>query len=539
MDPTTSYVFPESYDKISIIKGPETVLYGGGNVAGTVLFERNTPRFTAPGVRGNSSLLWGSFGRNDDLLDVTAGDPNGFVRIIRTRSHADDYQDGAGNTVHSFYTRNSLTAILGWTPNDDTRLEFSADSSNAQAAYADRSMDGSQFDRTGYSLHFEKKNLSPLLRSIDFKAYHTYVDHIMDNYSLRPTPMMPMSMDVDRTTNGGRLAAELAISSKTLATVGFDYQRNEHTGNMVSGTDPHSNPMTPDFTFTNYGVFADVKHTLNHNDRLLGGLRLDSLDVTKFGVSDKGTDKTQGAFFRYEHDYDNAPVTSYIGIGHAERPADYWERKKAGTNWNTITPEKNSQLDTGVLYHSGKLNANLSLFYSNIDDFILLKNNGTSVTNIDASLYGGEADLSYKLTKHWTATASLAYVRGNNNTDNRPLAQIPPLEGTLGFKYHNEKVEAGLLWRGVEAQTRYDTGNGNETGYDIGPTGGFGILSANVAYRPAKNITVAAGIDNIFDKNYAEFISRNGAAIASLGIPASIRINEPGRTIWVKTSYNF
>lgn len=539
MDPTTSYAFPESYDKITVLKGPESVLYGGGNVAGTVLFQRETPRFTQPQVRLNSSLLFGNFGRNDQLLDITAGDPQGFVRIIRTRSDSDNYKDGAGKDIHSFYSRNSLTGIVGWTPDDNTRLEISADSSDAQAAYADRTTDGAQFDRTGYSVRFEKKNLSPLVRSIDFKAYHTYIDHIMDNYSLRPMPAMPMSMDVDRTTNGGRLATELVLSSSTLATVGFDYQKNEHTGNMIMmSTNPHSAPMSPDMTFTNFGIFGDFKHQLDTNNRLLGGLRMDDLDVTYAEYPGRtDNDKTHGAFLRYEHDYEKAPITSYVGIGHAERPADWWERKKAGVL--LLTPEKNTQLDTGLLYHSGKLNTSLSLFYSNIDHFIFLTNKGTAASNIDASLYGGEADLTYSLAKHWTATATLAYVRGTNDTSGKPLAQIPPLEGTLGLKYTNEKMEAGLLWRGVQKQNRYDLDNGNEIGYDLKPSGGFGILSANVSYRPTKQIAVSAGIDNIFNKNYAEFISRTGVAIASLGIPISSRVNEPGRTVWVKTSYNF
>lgn len=538
MDPTTAYVFPESYDRITVIKGPETVRYGGGNIAGTVQFERYTPRFEKAGVYGNSSLLYGSFGRNDQLLDVTAGDPNGFVRIIRTRSHSDDYEDGSGQTVHSFYTRNSLTAILGWTPDDDTRLEFTVDTSDAEAAYADRGMDGSKFDKEAYSLKYERKNLSPLVRSLEVKAYRTYVDHVMDNYSLRPTPMMPMSMNVDRTTVGGRVAADLAVDSRTVATVGLDYQRNKHTGNMVSGTDYKAKPKTRDMTFENYGIFGEFKRTLNASDRLLAGLRFDSLDVTyaKYpGRTDN--DKTQGAFLRYEHDYANSSLTSYIGVGHAERPADWWERRKTG--WDSLSPEKNTQMDTGLLYRTGKLNASVSLFYSNIDDFILVTNSGSNVRNIDAALYGGEAEVSYRLAKNWTATATLAAVHGSNKTESRPLAQTPPLEGTLGIRYDNDKFGAGLLWRGVKAQTRVDVGSGSEIGTDIGPSAGFGILSANVSYRPNKEVLFTAGVDNIFNKNYAEFISRTGAAISSLGIPATVRVNEPGRTVWVKASYRY
>jgi iron complex outermembrane receptor protein len=45
---------------------------------------------------------------------------------------------------------------------------------------------------------------------------------------------------------------------------------------------------------------------------------------------------------------------------------------------------------------------------------------------------------------------------------------------------------------------------------------------------------VTAGIDNLFDRTYAEHLSRSGAAVA--GFEQTTRVNEPGRTIWLKLS---
>ncbi len=538
MDPPTAYVFPESYDKIKILKGPESVLYGGGDIAGTVLFERATLPFTKPELRGNSSLFRGSFGRHDELLDVTAGDKKGYARIIKTRSHADNYRDGDGREVHSFYTRESLTGILGWTPDVDTLYEFAIDTSTAEAAYADRGVDGAKFDRRDYRFKYEKKNISPFVRKLEFNAYHNYIDHVMDNYSLRALSgmmAMPMAMNPDRTTVGGRLAVQLAFDSKTEATVGLDYQKNKHTGRMGGANYP-SLHRTPDMTFTNYGLFGEVRRTLDTRSRLLGGLRTDSLDVEneKTGQIASDHNRTYGAFLRYEHDAAKAPVTSYIGIGHAERPADWWERNKAFS----LEPEKSTQLDAGFLYRSKKLKASLSLFAGNIADFILITSHGTSARNINASFHGGEAELTYALAGHWTATATLAYTHGTNKSDHGPLPQIPPLEGTLGLQYDNGKFGAGLLWRGVQAQNRVDIGNGNEIGTDIGPTAGFSVFSAHLSYRPAKDLLLAAGVDNIFNKTYAEYVSRPAVSVPGFP-PATIRVNEPGRNIWVKASYLF
>ncbi|MGD9223314.1 MAG: TonB-dependent receptor plug domain-containing protein [Desulfobacteraceae bacterium] len=45
MDPPTAYSAMESYDSVTIIKGSQTVRYGGGGSGGTVLFERRPPQF--------------------------------------------------------------------------------------------------------------------------------------------------------------------------------------------------------------------------------------------------------------------------------------------------------------------------------------------------------------------------------------------------------------------------------------------------------------------------------------------------------------
>src|SRR5690606_12019023 len=50
------------------------------------------------------------------------------------------------------YTRWSTSAQLGWTPDEDTTVELSAAKSDGEAAYGDRGMDGTAFDRTNIGL---------------------------------------------------------------------------------------------------------------------------------------------------------------------------------------------------------------------------------------------------------------------------------------------------------------------------------------------------------------------------------------------------
>lgn len=547
MDPPTAYIYPESFDKVVITKGPQTVLHGGGNVAATVQFERNTPRFEEAGMRFLGSALFGSFGRNDQMVDATAGGTQGFARIIGTRSSADNYEDGDGNPVHSFYTRWSGTAIGGWTPNDDTRVEISADRSDGEAAYADRGMDGVKFDRTGYGARYVQNNVSERIEKIEAKVYRNYVDHVMDNYSLRTPATMKMVSNPDRTTDGARVAMKFSMGASASTTVGVDYQSNEHTLRKASAMtipDINSQVRNKDASFKSTGLFTETDYSAGERDRIIGGVRADWTEATAenvmalYGGAVAGTtdrDTNIGLFIREEHQLAQSPTTLYAGVGRATRSPDYWERNRVFN----LDNEKSTQLDVGMKYKSEKSALNVAMFYANIDDYIIISTTAPMARNVDATLYGGEADYTYRLAANWQSRATLAYVWGNNDSDNKALPQISPLEGTVSLGYDNRTYSANLLVRGVASQDRVDVNSGSIAGMDIDESSGFAIASFNVGYRPSKVALLTAGVDNIFDRTYAEHISRSGETVVIPGFEQSIRVNEPGRSYWIKANVAF
>ena len=56
MDAPTSYISPETYDRLTVVKGPETVIWGPGASAGTIRFDREPERFGELGTRLHASL---------------------------------------------------------------------------------------------------------------------------------------------------------------------------------------------------------------------------------------------------------------------------------------------------------------------------------------------------------------------------------------------------------------------------------------------------------------------------------------------------
>ena len=182
------------------------------------------------------------------------------------------------------------------------------------------------------------------------------------------------------------------------------------------------------------------------------------------------------------------------------------------------------------------MRASASLFYAKHTDFIQIYQN-TNALNIDATTYGLEGDVSYALGNFWKTFATLAWTHGENDSTGKPLSQIAPLEARLGAGYDDKTWSAGALVRLVQGQKRFDTGYGNIVGQDIGASSGFGIVSLNAAYKPGKGSLISVGVDNLFDKTYAEFISRGGATIG--GFTQTTRVNEPGRTVWLKANIAF
>lgn len=572
MDPPTAYVYPAAYDRITVLKGPQTVLYGPGNSAGTVLFERSINRTEQAGTKARGSLMLGSFGRNDEMLDAQTGNENTYLRAGATRSQANDYKDGDGIAVHSAYNRWSSNAALGWTPDDNTRLELTLAKSDGQAAYADRSVDGSKFARDNVGVKFDKQHMGGVFDGIEAQMYYNYVDHVMDIYTLRsggnPASMMA-AMNPDRITTGGRVAGTLRLAEASLFKLGVDTQNNIHTNRTGAAPgytgDYTLKARTKDAAFNNIGLFGELRQDMSASSRVIAGLRADSWQVTDYRTSiargmsmvanptanQSRNEVLSSGFARYEQDVSSVS-TVFVGVGHTTRAPDYWElfnkeSLSTASSFNTNS-EKTTQLDAGLNFHEGALSGSVSAFYNKISDFNLIQSNvnkGTmmmpvyvTVTrNVAAITYGAEAGMAWQLAQSWKLDGSLAYVRGFNDTDGTALGQIPPLEVRVGANYDDKTWSFGALLRGVAAQDSFALNQGNIAGQDVGASSGFTVFSLNGGWRTKKSLQLTAGVDNLFNKTYAEHISRAGAMVS--GFTQTTRVNEMGRNLWIKGNFEF
>lgn len=592
MDPPTAYIFPETLDSIKVIKGPQTVKYGPGNAAGVVLFERDHERPAEAGWHLYSSLLAGSAERRDGTVDARYSSPEFSLRGSATSASADDYEDGDGVGVHSRYQRWNGQLSAAWTPDADTRYELNASRGDGEAAYADRGVDGSRFARESYGASYSRQNIGELLQSIEAQAYYNYVDHVMDNYSLREpggTMAMQMAMNPDRKTSGGKLELLLTPADALNWTLGLDARDDRHSNRSTMNQqmmDYRDMARQADARFRQLGVYSEASWEPVPGRRWIAGARLDNWQVkdrrdqvmlsmmqsvANPTAGDTREEQLHSGFLRHEFALRSGPASSatlYAGLGYNERFPDYWEIFSKETRDSVsalgIAPEKTTQLDIGYLYSGERLSASVSAFANTIDDYLMIETgvmkpaaspgmgamdgmdsmdgmddmrSASIVRNIDARTWGLEMDLNYRWRDNWRTELTLSSVRGANDTDNTTLAQLPPLEARLGLYYELPDWSAGVLWRSIASQERVDIGRGNIAGQDFGPTDSAEVLSINGGWRASETLMVTAGIDNLLDETYAEHVSRAGATIP--GFDQLARINEPGRTLWLKGVYSF
>lgn len=421
------------------------------------------------------------------------------------------------------------------------------------------------------------------LRGIEASAYVSLVDHVMDNYSLRNPPSMMGQSSYRRVpsesdTWGGRVAVDVDAGNVPV-TLGVDAQVNNRDalryGSQGTPTlDRVQSILWPDLTTSTVGVFAEGTVPTSESSRLVLGARYDhvtadwgranqlptlptmgmlrtpnALYSAYYGTTASDVSENNvGGLVRWEVDV-AAGITAHASVARVVRTADATERGIAsdmGANsWvgnPNIKPEKHHQAQIGLAAAGMGWNAETTVWYDRVDDFILrdqargqagiLRSDGATIyRNVDAALAGADIGGRWQVSPTWALTGSLTYTYGENlSDDDRALPQIPPLQGSLGVEYQPGDLMLGGVVRAAATQTRIDTASG----LDTEKTSGWAVLDLYGSYAVTDAITVRFGLDNVFDKTYATHLAKTNGVD-----PDVVRVNEPGRSFWLKGSVSF
>ena len=164
----------------------------------------------------------------------------------------------------------------------------------------------------------------------------------------------------------------------------------------------------------------------------------------------------------------------------------------------------------------GRLRGDLNLFYYRYDDFIFEQNSGEVEDGLDvfafrqedAELYGGEFVASADLLQHrlfnTEADFQIDYVHAELIDNDQPLPRIPPLRMALGLETNSEQLHGRIEVQWFDRQGRIST-------FEL-PTDDYFRLNLGLAWHPlpqAHDLTLRLDVRNLTDakgRNHVSFL---------------------------------
>jgi iron complex outermembrane receptor protein len=579
MDPAAEHVDFAEVDRVEIVKGAFDT-----DSAGSLGAELRVVTKTPPlGPHFTPSLSFGSFNYFNPAATASFG--NSKFRVLAGYSYrvSDPYKDGSGKSFLDY--ANYSSAALNkhafdintgwfnaeWTPSGDQMLSLSYTRQQSGLVLSPYQIMDSDYDNADRAtLKYEVRNLSGVVRAIRVEGYFTQVIHFMsDRYRTSAemamgSPWM-MAAEPRSRTGGGRVEFDLG---KEL-TFGFEgYHRNWNMVDFMNMSGMMSmNPALPNVDTNLAGAFADYRHSFSDRFRLSGGLRFDHAAMST-GVPGLDTD----LYFAYQNTRSTSHTNNYAsgnlrlsytlprqielfaGVGVTGRIPDAEERYLQESSMSgldignpNLSVVRNTEATAGAIYRHGSSYFKPTLFFSNLDNYILVNNqpllnsimgmsmggSARSFTNVDAHIYGGEVSYGTSLRAGFSLRGGSSYSRGTNapkheaGVFNSNLPEMPPFRTWAALRYTHHWGFAEVGGTGVGRQGRVDT-DLNET-----PTPGYGLLNAKLGLLYRK-WTGSIVVDNLLNRFYYENLSYYRDPFAS-----GVKVPEPGRNFFGQVKYSF
>ncbi len=216
-----------------------------------------------------------------------------------------------------------------------------------------------------------------------------------------------------------------------------------------------------------------------------------------------------------------------------------------------LAAEHAYQLDLGINYQNKHTMVSPHLFYQQIDDYI----QGTPLTmqqmsakmiakmtsgdtnplqfnNVDAKLYGMDVNWRFALSENIVFSGVASYVRGQRRDIDDELYRIAPLNTQLNLTYNTDNMAINATWQLVSRQNKVSMTN------DEQQSAGYGVINLDVQYFVDPQLTVRAGVDNLFDRSYQTHLSGYNR-VKGTDIPVMSRIPAEGISAWLEATYSF
>jgi len=576
MDPITTHVIPEEIEKIEIVKGPFTVRFGQnfGGIINLVSKSINSQKNGFSGnvetgfeTNGNNFTTRGSFLYKKDKFDITL---NGSYRDYG------NYTDGEGTEVPSSFKTTDYSVRVGYNPTDHQRLKFTwRQSFGRDIKHAGLMMDSPYDDSYLAGFDYKITELSPMISSLMFKGFYSYVDHLMTNEDRPSFKATDAASNVFATTYGGKAELTITPSDRFNIFTGMDANFIGRDGDRIRiikimNGNPLPEPKTKvdkiwqDSKLNDVGVFAEGKYKVSDRSVVTAGLRSDFISAA---INDPEQDflDLYGGEIKDQSEVNISGNISYVyninrtqvqfAYGRGMRTASMIERfinhfnigidpyEYVGNPY--LDPEVNNQLEFSVNQRFSKIDLGATVFYSFMKDYItaivdesLPRKFMPTVPpvyakrfiNIDKAMQTGfEFYFNYNITNSLSFLSDVSYTYGQNKDFDEPLPQVVPLTAHLSMNFEKEKYWINFKSRLVDSQDRVSES------FREKETPGFATFDLSAGVKPFKGLTIGAAVLNIFDKAYIEHLNfsyKNSNIMSG-------RILEPGRNFTIYLNYSF
>ncbi|KAA3656565.1 MAG: TonB-dependent receptor [Calditrichaeota bacterium] len=573
MDPATAHMQSEDLAKIEVINGPYSVRFGP-NMSGLVNMVMQKPanysqlEFHSSFEGGYETVSEGKKSR----FTLSGGQEKLNFYFNAGIKQFSDYEDAKGTVVPAHYDARDFSFKSGYNFSSSQRLQVSArESRHKDVDYPALPMDADKTDTHIIALDYLMSRGSGTISDVHAKVYKTDVEHVMSNLQRLDRSMNGVSGS-ETSTLGARFEMQIQPVGLDKLFLGSEFYalkmdglrtRTGIEGTMMAGR-VFNEKIWPDAGQTHAGLFAEAKKSLAASTLFSAGLRYD-LDKYKGNEFDDifltfypegRADIDFGNFSAHagvEYTLDNSSVSLKVGQG-VRSPAIkelYINRFNIGNDGfeylgnPALEAEQNRQVDLTFAQQAKRYYLSATLFYSSMHNYISAEYDADlpaimktvpgvkRFSNIDQAVRkGGELRLDLQVLPNFSLNNALAYTHGENVTADEPLMEIPPLEYKVTAKYmspKNAKNYIRLTGRIVAEQERISSLFKETT------TPGFNVWDIAAGYEVVKNISLIAGVENIFDTWYREHLNRR---LKYTGM-AGQYFYEPGRNVYLYVKYVF
>ncbi|MHA3055788.1 TonB-dependent receptor [Acinetobacter sp. ANC 4633] len=497
---TASLAFLDTSDieKVEILKGPASVLYGSDAIAGVVQLISKIPQ-------KNSAFLTTEYGENNTYKTIIGGDlaSNGFYAQVRGQSLETDgtkVTDLSGNGIKSAgYDQKGFSTKVGV---EKERFGISIDYSQNQGKSA---YDSYNFDGSLISEDFQNQmiNIKGHFNVLDTLSLNARLSQFNDDLDQNDPNYLGAFDFVHSKTQEAELYGKWQFTPSQNLLIGSTYRNLD--GDVLSYGLPYKESID------SAGYY--IQHQYNNNGLSTQvGARLE--DNQKYGSHTVGQ-----AAIRYQI----LPMTSiYANAGTAFKSPTLNELYAYQGNPN-LKPEESTSYEIGLdqtLNHG--LSTGFSLYHTDVDHLIATGSNNI-LTNINKATYeGGEVYLNWKQNDLFAKT-SYSYVKATNKQTNTDLNRRPRQSFTVTVGLENQIY--GLSTSLVAKSHSKDFADWPSTTLNNDP--GYTTVNFNAYWNVLPYLKLFTNIENIGDVKYKTAYYGygnyyvNGGRLATVGVTLS------------------